>query len=66
MPVELVERAVEHAYAQVRLPHEQAELVRAKLDEALAGMREQAEEEAARQRRRLAKLTAEREKLLHA
>src|SRR5690606_35078988 len=33
---------------------------------ALAGMREQAEGEAIRQRRRLAKLNEEREKLLHA
>jgi site-specific DNA recombinase len=37
-----------------------------KLDQALAGMREQAEQETARQRRRLAKLTDERTKLLHA
>jgi len=40
--------------------------VREKLDDALAGMREQAQQEAARQRHRLAKLTAERGKLLHA
>ena len=66
VPVELVERAVEDAYAHVRLSAVQAELARAKLDQALASMREQAEQEAARQRRRCAKLTGKREKLLHA
>ncbi|MGH2990040.1 MAG: hypothetical protein ACRDMA_09275 [Solirubrobacterales bacterium] len=66
VPVELVERAVECAYRQVQLPEEQADLVREKLDQALAGMCQQAEQEAARQRRRLAKLTGERKKLLHA
>ena len=66
VPVELVERAVERTYARVHLPRQHADLVRQKLDEALAGMREQADQEAARQRRRLAKLTGEREKLLHA
>lgn len=44
----------------------QAERVRGKLSHALGGMREQAEAEATRQRKRLAKLTEEREKLLHA
>jgi site-specific DNA recombinase len=39
---------------------------REKLDVALNGLREQAKAEAARQRRRLAKLNEEREKLLHA
>jgi site-specific DNA recombinase len=50
----------------VRISREQADVVRQKLDQALAGMRQQAEQEATHQRRRLAKLTAEREKLLHA
>ena len=40
--------------------------MREKLDQAFAGMRDHAEQEAARQSRRLAKLRAEREKLLHA
>ena len=44
VPVELVERAVERAYARVRLSQEQADLVREKLDDALAGMREQAQQ----------------------
>ncbi len=66
VPVELIERAVERAYVDIHLPREQADLVRERLDEALAGMREQANQEAARQRRRLARLTGERERLLHA
>jgi len=44
VPLELVERAVERAYARVRLSQEQADLVREKLDDALAGMREQAQQ----------------------
>ena len=64
--VDLIETAVERAYGEVRLPRRQAEQMRAKLKHALAGMREQAEAEATRQRQRLAKLTEEREKLLHA
>ncbi|MGH2848259.1 MAG: recombinase zinc beta ribbon domain-containing protein [Thermoleophilaceae bacterium] len=66
VPAGLVERAVEHAYSHVRLPAEQVAAIRAKLDQALAGMREQAEQEAVRQRRRLANLSGQREKLLHA
>jgi site-specific DNA recombinase len=66
VPVELIEQAVERAYAQGRLPAERVAAIRAKLDQALAGMRERAEAEAARQRHRLAQLTGEREKLLHA
>ncbi len=66
VPVDLIETAVEDAYAKVAIPREQADLVREKLGVALAGMREQTEAEAARQRRRLARLTEEREKLLHA
>ena len=66
MPVEAVERAVERAYSRVRLPQAQAKEIRAKLDRAIAGMRTQAGQEAAPQRRRLDKLATEREKLLHA
>jgi site-specific DNA recombinase len=66
VPVDLIETAVEDAYGEVAIEREQTDLVREKLDVALGGMREQAEAEAARQRRRLAKLNEEREKLLHA
>ncbi len=66
VPVDLIETAVEDAYGGVAIEREQADLVREKLGVALAGMREQAETEAARQRRRLTKLIEEREKLLHA
>jgi hypothetical protein len=66
VPVDLIETAVEDAYGEVAIPTAQAELAREKIDLALAGMREQAEGEATRQRRRLAKLGEEREKLLHA
>lgn len=54
-----------NVYGDVRLPSEQASLVREKLDVALTRMREQSEAEAVRQRRRLAKLNEEREKLLY-
>ncbi len=64
--VDLIETAVERVYGDVRLPRKQAELVREKLSKAMAAMRGQAEAEATRQRKRLAKLTEEREKLLHA
>ena len=64
--VDLIETAVERAYGDVKLPRKQTERIRAKLGKAMSGMREQAEAEATRQRRRLAKLTEEREKLLHA
>jgi len=64
--VDLIETAVERAYGEVKLPRRQAELVRGKLRQALGGMSEQTEAEATRQRKRLAKLTEEREKLLHA
>ena len=64
--VDLIETAVERAYGKVKLPRRQAEQTRAKLKHALTGMREQAEDEAARQRTRLAKLNEEREKLMHA
>jgi hypothetical protein len=57
---------VERAYGEVKLPRKQTEAVREKLGQAVAGMRRQAEAEAARQRKRLAKLTEERGKLLHA
>lgn len=66
MPVDLIETAVERAYGDVRLPGDQVERVREKLGKALAGMRGQAEDEATRQRQRLAKLGEAREKLLHA
>lgn len=66
VPVDLIEAAVEDAYGDVRLPRKQTERVRSKLKGALAGMREQAEAEATRQRKRLAKLSEKREKLLHA
>jgi site-specific DNA recombinase len=66
VPVDLIETAVEHAYGEVRLPGDQVERVRGELGKALAGMRDQAEAEATRQRQRLTKLGEEREKLLHA
>jgi DNA invertase Pin-like site-specific DNA recombinase len=66
VPIDLIETAVERAYGDVRLPGGQVERVREKLGKALAGIREQAEAEATRQRQRLAKLGEEREKLLHA
>ena len=66
VPIDLIEAAVEDAYSEVAIERGQADLVREKLDVALSGMREQAEAESARQRRRLAKLNEEREKLLHA
>jgi site-specific DNA recombinase len=66
VPVDLIEAAVEDAYGDVAIERERADLVREKLEAALTGMREQAEAEAARQRRRLAKVNEEREKLLHA
>jgi site-specific DNA recombinase len=66
VPVDLIEAAVEDAYGEVAIDREQADLVHEKLEVALTGMREQAEAEAARQRRRLTKLNEEREKLLHA
>jgi site-specific DNA recombinase len=66
VPVDLIETAVERAYGEVRMPRKQAEAVREKLNKALTGMRTQAEAESTRQRRRIAKLTEEREKLLHA
>lgn len=66
VPVDLIETAVEDAYGDVRLPRTKTERVRSKLKGALAGMREQAEGEATRQRKDLAKLSEEREKLLHA
>ncbi len=66
VPVDLIETAVERVYGEVRLPREQTERIREKLNHALAGMQKQAEAEATRQRQRLAKLTEEREKLLHA
>jgi site-specific DNA recombinase len=66
VPVDLIETAVERAYGEVKLPRSQAEAVREKLSQAMAGMRTQAEAEAIRQRKRLAKLNEEREKLMHA
>jgi Recombinase zinc beta ribbon domain len=66
VPVDLIETAVENAYGDVRLPRKQTERVRGKLSHALGGMREQAEADATCRRKRLAKLTEEREKLLHA
>ena len=65
-PTHLIEQAVERLYAHVAPPAEHIDAIRAKLDTALAGMREQAEQESARQHRRLAKLSDERTKLLHA
>jgi hypothetical protein len=65
-PTRIIEQAVEHLYAHVAPPAEHLESIRVKLDHALAGMREQAQQEAARQQRRLATLTDERTKLLHA
>jgi site-specific DNA recombinase len=66
VPVDLIEAAVEDAYGDVAIERERADVVREKLQAALIGMREQAEAEAARQRRRLTKVNEEREKLLHA
>jgi hypothetical protein len=66
VPVDLIETAVERVYGEVRLSARHVERVRAMLRTAMAGMREQAESEVARQRRRLMKLSEEREKLLHA
>jgi site-specific DNA recombinase len=66
VPVDLIETAVEDAYGDVRMARGQTERIKEKLSAAMAGMRTEAEAEATRQRRRLAKLTAEREKLLHA
>jgi site-specific DNA recombinase len=66
IPTHIIEQAVEHLYAHVAPPAEHLETIRVKLDQALAGMRTQAEQETARQQRRLAKLTDERTKLLHA
>ncbi|HYC82285.1 MAG TPA: recombinase family protein, partial [Solirubrobacterales bacterium] len=66
VPVDLIETAVERVYGEVRLTVRQAERLRAKLGQAMAGMRRASEAEVARQRRRLAKLGEEREKLLHA
>jgi site-specific DNA recombinase len=65
-PTHIIEQAVEHLYAHVAPPAEHLDTIRVKLDHALAGMRQQAEQEIARQRRRLAKLADERTKLLHA
>lgn len=64
--VDLIETAVERTYDEVMLPRKQAERIRAKLGKAMSGMREQATAEATRQRRRLATLSKEREKLLRA
>ena len=64
--VDRVEQAVERIYATVRLPSHQLAEIRNKLDRALDGMRTHAEQEATRQRRRLAQLNEQREKLLHA
>jgi site-specific DNA recombinase len=66
VPVDLIETAVERVYGDVRMPRKQTERIKEKLGKAMAGMREQAEAEATRQRKRLAKLGEEREKLLHA
>ena len=66
VPVDLIENAVEDAYGEVRMARKQTERIKEKLSSAMAGMRTEAQAEATRQRRRLAKLTTEREKLLHA
>ena len=66
VPVDRVEHAVERIYATVRIPARQLAEIRDLLDRALDGMREQAEQEATRQRRRLLALREQREKLLHA
>ena len=66
IPTDVIERAVERTYAHLAPPTAHIQTIRSKLDHALAGMRTQAEQEAARQQRRLAKLTDERTKLLHA
>ncbi len=61
-----IEHAVERLYAHVAPSAKHIDTIRSKLDHALAEMRTQAEQETARQQRRLAKLTDERTKLLHA
>jgi site-specific DNA recombinase len=66
VPVDHVEQAVERIYATVRMPAGQLAEIRELLDRALDGMREQGEQEATRQHRRLLSLREQREKLLHA
>ena len=66
VPVHLIERAVERTYATIRPEAEHIQEVRSKLDHALTGMRQPAEQDVKRQQRRLAKLAEERTKLLHA
>jgi site-specific DNA recombinase len=66
VPVHLIEKAVERTYATIRPSREHIQEVRSKLDHALTGMRQHAEQDVKRQQRRLAKLTDERTKLLHA
>lgn len=65
-PTDVIEQAVEHLYAHLAPPTKHIEAIRVKLDYAVAGMRTQAQQETRRQQRRLAKLTDERTKLLHA
>jgi hypothetical protein len=55
-----------YLYEDITPPAEHLDSIHVKLDHALAGMREQAQQEVARQQRRLAKLADERTKLLHA
>jgi site-specific DNA recombinase len=66
IPVHLIERAVERTYTTIRPTREHIEQVRSKLDHALTGMRQHAEQDVKRQQQRLAKLADERTKLLHA
>ncbi len=66
IPVDVVERAVERTYAELAPSAEQIDAVRAKLDHALAERHTKVEQKTARQRRRLARLTDQRAKLLHA
>jgi site-specific DNA recombinase len=66
IPIEVIERAVERTYASVSPSPERIQAIRVKLAQALSGMRKQAEQETARQQRRLAGLNDQRTKLLHA
>ena len=66
VPVTAIEAAVERAYGVMRPAEAHVEAVRERLDKALTGMRQEAEQESARQRRRLAGLEDQRTKLLHA
>jgi site-specific DNA recombinase len=66
LPVEAVEQAVANYWHRVELRPEQASEVRKQLATALTGMRQNADREVRRQRRRIVNLKRERQKLLEA